>query len=250
MEGDATVGQVLDALDRQGLAENTLVILTSDNGCSPQADFPALAAKGHNPSYVFRGAKADIYDGGHRIPFIVRWPGKVRPRSTCDQTICLTDFLATVADILGVKLPENAGEDSVSILPALLGKAERPLREAIVHHSINGSFSIRQGNWKLELCPGSGGWSFPRPGVDDTSKLPLVQLYDLSNDIGEKNNVQDQHPDVVQRLTRLLEKYVAEGRSTPGSPQANAVEVDIWKAGQQAHQPLPPKRAAKRKVQG
>ena len=250
MEVDATVGQVLDALDRQGLAENTLVILTSDNGCSPQADFPALAAKGHNPSYVFRGAKADIYDGGHRIPFIVRWPGKVRPRSTCDQTICLTDFLATVADILGVKLPENAGEDSVSILPALLGKAERPLREAIVHHSINGSFSIRQGNWKLELCPGSGGWSFPRPGVDDTSKLPLVQLYDLSNDIGEKNNVQDQHPDVVQRLTRLLEKYVAEGRSTPGSPQANAVEVDIWKAGQQAHQPLPPKRAAKRKVQG
>jgi arylsulfatase A-like enzyme len=228
MQVDAAVGQVLDAIDRAGVAGNTLVILTSDNGCSPSADFPALAAKGHHPSYHFRGHKADIFDGGHRIPFIVRWPGRVKPGTTSDQLICLTDLMATCTDILGTKLPESAGEDSVSLLPALEGRAPGPLREAVVHHSINGSFAIRQGNWKLELCPGSGGWSKPRPGQDDTSKLPPVQLYDLGGDIGEQANVHDKHPDVVARLTRLLERYVAEGRSTPGAPQKNTGDVDIW----------------------
>ncbi|HXG13199.1 MAG TPA: exo-alpha-sialidase [Gemmataceae bacterium] len=237
MQTDWSIGQVLQALERNGLAANTLVVLTSDNGCSPQADFKELAARGHHPSYRFRGHKADIYDGGHRIPFIVRWPGKVKPGSVSDQIICLNDLLATCADILGVKLPDDAGEDSVSILPALLGTAKGPLREAVVHHSANGSFAIRQGNWKLALCPGSGGWSFPRPGRDDASKLPPVQLYDLANDIGETNNVQDQHPEVVARLTQLLEKYVADGRSTPGRPQRNAVPVDIRAAGREAQKP-------------
>jgi arylsulfatase A len=117
----------------------------------------------------------------------------------------------------------------VSILPALLGTADKPLREAVVHHSINGSFSIRQGNWKLELCAGSGGWSAPKPGKPEHD-LPPVQLYDLANDIGEKTNVQDKHPDVVASLTKLLEKYAADGRSTPGTPQKNTGEVDVWKA--------------------
>jgi arylsulfatase A-like enzyme len=245
MQTDATLGAIMNALDQHGLAGNTLLIFTSDNGCSPEAKFDELLAKDHNPSYEFRGHKADIFDGGHRIPFIVRWPAKVKAGASSDQLTCLTDFMATCADILGVKLPDNAAEDSVSILPALLGTAGGPLREAVVHHSINGSFSICQGNWKLELCAGSGGWSVPRPGSKEEQGLPPVQLYDLSSDIGEKVNVQDKHPDVVARLTKLLEKYVADGRSTPGAKQENAVPVAIRKTAQQA--PKAPGKAKKAK---
>jgi arylsulfatase A-like enzyme len=211
------------------LAASTLVIFTSDNGCSPQADFRALLAKGHNPSSVLRGHKADIWDGGHRVPFIVRWPGRVPAGTTSDQLVCLVDFLATCADLVGVKLSADAGEDSVSIVPALLGQADKPVREALVHHSINGRFAIRQGKWKLELCPGSGGWSAPRDPQAARQGLPSVQLYDLTQDLGEQRNLQAEHPDVVKRLTALLEKYVAEGRSTPGAPQQNTVTVDVWK---------------------
>jgi len=221
LQVDDTVRQVLDALDRNGLAENTLVIVTSDNGCSPEADFEELATFGHDPSYVFRGHKADIFEGGHRIPFVARWPGRIAPGSVCDQTICLTDLLATVAEIVGERLPDDAGEDSVSILPALLGTATGPLREATVHHSIDGSFSIRQGEWKLELCPGSGGWSYPRPGSDDESDLPPVQLYNMAQDLGEESNLQADHPEIVARLTALMAQYIADGRSTPGTPQSN-----------------------------
>ena len=235
MQVDWTVGQVMKALDRNGLASSTLVVMTSDNGCSPAAGFKEMAEKGHHPSYHFRGHKADIFDGGHRIPFIVRWPARIQPGTTSDQIVCLTDLMATCAEILGVKLPDSAGEDSVSILPALLGRAAGPLREAVVHHSINGSFSIRQGKWKLELCPGSGGWSFPRPNSPAARKLPPIQLYDLAADIGEQHNVQDRHPEIVQRLTRLLQKYVADGRSTPGTVQSNTGEVHIIK------QPAKPK---------
>ena len=235
MQVDATVGQVMQALARHGLAKNTLVIFTSDNGCSPAAKFAEMHEKGHFPSYKFRGHKADIYDGGHRVPFIARWPARIAAGSHTDQLACLTDLLATCAEILDVKLPANAGEDSVSMLPALLGVDRQPLREAVVHHSVNGSFSIRQGKWKLELCPGSGGWSPPRPGRDDMSKLPLVQLYDMQADIGEKQNVQAENPGVVKRLTGLLDKYAAQGRSTPGDKQANHGDVDVWKAGRKAH---------------
>lgn len=229
MQTDHCIGQVLAALDQHRLAGNTLVIVTSDNGCSPQARFDELAAAGHHPSYTFRGHKADIFEGGHRVPFVVRWPGRVKPGTQSDQLTCLTDLLATCAELLGAKLPDDAGEDSVSMLPAMLGTAQGPLREAVVHHSSNGSFAIRQGPWKLILCPDSGGWSAPRPGRDDTSGLPPVQLYNLHDDVGERNNVQDRHPEIVARLTQLLQHYVAQGRSTPGVPQRNAVEVRIRK---------------------
>jgi arylsulfatase A len=226
---DGTIEQIMQALDRNELTENTLFIVTSDNGCSPAVDFDDLEQKGHRPSYHFRGYKADIFEGGHRIPYIVRWPGRVKEGSSCDDTICLTDLLATVADILGCDLPANAGEDSVSFLPDLLGRAAGPVREATVHHSINGSFSIRQGRWKLELCPGSGGWSYPQPGEARILGLPGVQLYDLTRDIGERENLQSKHPEIVEHLVHLLEKYVADGRSTPGRSQANEVPVNIWK---------------------
>jgi arylsulfatase A len=229
MQTDATLGTVMSALEKHGLAENTLVVFTSDNGCSPQANFPELAAKGHNPSAQFRGHKADIFEAGHRVPFIVRWPAKVKAGSISDQLICLTDLLATSAEIVGTKLPENAGEDSVSILPALTGQASQSLREAVVHHSINGSFAVRRGPWKLILTSSSGGWSDPRPNTPAAKALPSVQLYDLSSDAAERNNLEAQQPEVVARLTKLLERYVAEGRSTAGEAQANAVPIELWK---------------------
>ena len=227
MQTDATVGSVLHALDKHGIAENTLVIMTSDNACSPSADFAELKQHGHNPSHVFRGNKADIYEGGHRVPFLVRWPAVVKPGGRSDQVICLTDLFATSADILGKKLADTAAEDSVSFLPALKGEDSSPLREATVHHSINGSFSIRQGKWKLELCAGSGGWSDPRPGSPGEQGLPDTQLYDLSADIGEQKNLQAEHPEIVSKLTALLEKYVEEGRSTPGAKQQNNGAVNL-----------------------
>ncbi|MEI6810132.1 MAG: arylsulfatase, partial [bacterium] len=154
-----------------------------------------------------------------------------------DQLTCLTDLMATCAEIAGSKLPDNAGEDSVSMLPALQGRDKSPLREAVVHHSIDGKFSIRQGKWKLELCPGSGGWSEPRDGTARKQSLTEIQLYDMSDDVVERVNLQDKNADVVRRLTKLLEKYVADGRSTPGTPQNNDKPVDIWKNGGKARGP-------------
>jgi len=231
METDWAVGEVLAAIDHAGIADNTLVMVASDNGCAPAAGVADLEKKGHFPSAQFRGYKSDIWDGGHRVPFLVRWPGKVKPGAKCDTLVCLDDLVATCADILGVKLPDNAGEDSVSFLPALVGVSGKPLREAIVHHSINGCFAIRQGNWKLELCPGSGGWGKPGDAAARKQGLPGVQLYDLSKDIGEKKNVQANHSDVVKRLTSLLEQQIANGRSTPGVKQTNDAKITIMKTG-------------------
>ncbi len=229
MQTDATVGEVLGALEKNGVAGNTLVIFTSDNGCSPEADYPALAKHGHDPSHIFRGTKADIFDGGHHVPFLARWSGKVKAGSTTDQLICLNDLMATCADLLGAKLPDTAGEDSVSFLSVLLGRAKQPVRDTLVHHSINGSFAIRQGQWKLELCAGSGGWSAPKPGTPAEKNLPATQLYDLSRDPGETNNLVATRPEIVERLTKSLEEQVARGRSTPGVPQTNTVPVKIRK---------------------
>ena len=166
------------------------------------------------------------------MPFIARWPGQIPAGSTSDAIVCLNDFMATCAQIIGTKLPENAGEDSVSLLPVLRGEKVSPVHEALVHHSINGSFAIRQGKWKLELCAGSGGWSAPRPGSPAEKGLPPDQLYDLSADLGEQRNVAAEHPEIVERLTKLLESYVANGRSTPGAPQANTGRVQIRKGPQ------------------
>jgi arylsulfatase A len=221
MQVDWTIGQVMKAVESNGLAENTLFIVTSDNGATPGADFPTLEKKGHDPSYHFRGHKADIFEGGHRVAFLARWPAVIKAGSTSTETICHTDLLATAADIVGSELPASAGEDSVSILPLLNQTAKGPVREATVHHSINGSFAIRRGKWKLNFCPGSGGWSNPRPPKARQNKLPDVQLYDLSKDIGESDNLQAAHPEIVAELASLMQKYVNLGRSTPGEKQAN-----------------------------
>ena len=221
--------------NRLDLDDNTLVIFTADNGHCSYTPMKSLLDAGHRPSQRLRGYKADIWEGGHRVPFIVRWPGQVQPAAQCDQLICLTDLLASCAGLLGTRLPDNAGEDSVSILPALRGTAAGPLREAVVHHSWDGRFSVRQGKWKLILCPGAGGFG-SKPSDAEALKLglPPVQLYDMSQDDRETTNVQDQHPEIVERLTALLDRYVADGRSTPGAAQKNDVAVDIRKDGAKA----------------
>lgn len=230
MQTDAVVGDVLAAIDRAGIANNTLVFFTADNGCSPAAKTEVLEQKGHFASAQFRGYKADIWEGGHRVPFLVRWPDRIKAGSQSDQIICHVDFMATCAEILGVKLPENAAEDSVSILPTLLGLDNASHREAVVHHSIDGKFAIRQGKWKLAFCSGSGGWGMPKDPEASQIGLPDVQLYDLSIDFSESKNVQAENPEVVSRMTRLLEEFVANGRSTPGIQLANDVLVGFESA--------------------
>ncbi len=212
METDAVLGDILAALKKHNFDENTLVIFTSDNGCSPQADYPVLLKAGHNPSHVFRGTKADIFEGGHRVPFIVRWPGKVKAKSESKAIACHTDIFATCADVIGVALPKEAAEDSFSLLPAM-GLSKGAVRESIIVHSINGSFAVREKNWKLCVCPGSGGWSAPRPASKDEAGLPALQLFDLDKDIGEKTNLHDKQPEIVERLQKQLQKWQDGGRT-------------------------------------
>lgn len=209
---DWCLGELLDALDRLKVAKNTLVIMTSDNG-------PRHGSKGHSSSGPFRGYKSHIWEGGHRVPFIARWPGKIRQGSKSDEMICLTDLMATCAGILDADLPLNAGPDSYNILPALFGKKEgNPVRDALVSHSENGTFAIRQGNWKLILDnKTSGGWvepegERPHPGSPG-------QLYDLETDPYEENDLWEKRQDIVERLSRLLAKYQSEGRSAPIHPR-------------------------------
>ena len=216
---DDVVGRVAEALDRNGFGENTLVIFTSDNG-SPGCDgknmmggLNSVQKYGHNPSESWRGIKADIWEGGHRVPFLARWPGRIPAATTSDETICHVDLLATVGAILGEKLPNGAGEDSYDILPALRGeKLDRPIREATVHHSSEGVFAIRRGMWKLISGLGSGGSSRPSR-VKAEADGPKGQLYDLRADPGETNNLWLEHPDLVEALNTLLDKYRQDGRS-------------------------------------
>ena len=234
METDWALGRVLAALQKHGLAEDTLVLFASDNGHAAYNDLKTLLDAGHWPSQRFRGYKADIWEGGHRIPFLARWPGVVKAGATCDQLVCLTDVMATCAELVGARLPDDAGEDSVSLLPILKGSTTGPRHEAVVHHSCSGRFSIRKGKWKLELCPGSGddGGISSSPPSDATAVklgLPAVQLYDMSRDDTERINVEEKHPEIVRQLTALLERYVNDGRSTPGAPQKNDVIVNIRK---------------------
>lgn len=228
METDAVVGRVLDALRESGVADDTLVIFTSDNGCAPQSGVPELEALGHFPSAQYRGYKCDIWDGGHRMPFVARWPGVVTPGSVSNQTICLADLMATCAEIVGAELPHNAGEDSFSILPLLRGEGT-PVRGNVINHSGPGKFAIREGKWKLVLCAGSGGLASPTDQEALDLALPPIQLYDMAEDPGETNNLQAERPDRVRELVGLLERLVADGRSTPGPRLSNDAPVDIWK---------------------
>ncbi len=218
METDAIVGRVLDALENSGAAENTLVIFTADNGCAPYIGVKDLEQKGHYPSGPLRGYKADAWEGGHRVPFIVRWPGKVKPGSVCNQLVHQADFIRTFADIFDAKLPDDAGEDSFSFMPLLAGE-DKPIRENAVSTSIGGTPAVRLGSWKYIPAPGSGGW-----GTGGDQSQP-VQLYNLADDLGETKNLADSMPEKVAQMKALLEKLIIDGRSTPGEAQKNDAEV-------------------------
>ena len=231
VEVDAVAGRVMTALEDAGVADDTLFFFTSDNGglwhwwdyqeaddlahgeITPRGEY--VKGFGHRSNGDLRGTKADIWEGGHRVPFIVRWPGRVKAQSVTGHLVCLTDLMATLAEITGADLPAGAAEDSFSLAPVLLDRAPAtPVREAIVHHSSQGMFSIREGDWKLVLGRGSGGFSTPRQ-LKPQAGEPDGQLYNLREDPQETKNVYPDHPEIVERLTRLLEKYQAEGRSAP-----------------------------------
>ncbi len=206
---DWSVGQVIKAIEKHGLSGNTLIIVTSDNGAREDligeynngVSDGSLPQFGHQANHIYRGQKRDIWDGGHREPFIAWWPGKIQSLSTCDKTICLTDLLATCADIVEETLPANAGEDSFSFLPYLLGKThDGPEREAIVHHDARGGFAIRGGKWKY---------------VDIASDDNPGQLYDMETDPQETNDVYNSQTSKAQELKNLLETYKSQGHSRP-----------------------------------
>ena len=197
-EGDAFLGRILEALARNHLAENTLIIATSDNGAEHRAYAP------------LRESKRSIYEGGHRVPFIARWPGKVQAGSVNNHTICLNDLMATAAELTGAKIPDNAGEDSVSLLPELLGTSKEGTREATIHQSAAGDLAIRQGPWKL---------IFKKDGARE--------LYNLEADLSETKDVLAANAATAAKLTSLMQRYIDEGRSTPGAAQKNDFSLSI-----------------------
>lgn len=234
MQTDDSFGQVVEALRETGLISNTLILCSSDNGTSaPTSKMSDLKALGHYSSGNLRGSKADIWDGGHRVPFLVSWPRVVEPGSECHKLVCLTDLISTVADAIDVQLPENSAEDSMSFLGALRGQ-DQHLRNQVIHHSIGGYFAIRKNNWKLSNCPRSGGWTGIKPSAKSwkdatNSGLPLVQLHDMDTDLSEENNLATKFPEKVDQLHGLLTELVNRGRSTPGPDQNNDSEIVIDK---------------------
>jgi len=221
MQVDWTVGQVARTLKEAGVRDNTLLVVTSDNGSfmfrlketdTDHVTDPGVQgykASSHTSAYVFRGTKADIYEGGHHAPYIASWPARIKAGTTCDKTICLTDLMATCAQIVGAELPRDAGEDSFSTLPLMLGKEPPAPRAPVVHHSSNGTFAVRDGKWKLILSTGSGGREKPtgKPGSKP------YRLFDMAADISETTDLAAKHPEIVQRLTRVLEGFQKSGRS-------------------------------------
>ncbi|MCC7157106.1 MAG: arylsulfatase [Bryobacterales bacterium] len=210
IETDAVVGRVLDELERSKAAANTIVIYAGDNGGAPLAHRKPLAARGHKLSGPYRAAKASIYEGGHRVPLLVRWPGRVRGGGTSPHLVCLNDIMATLAEALGVALPDDAAEDSFSFLAALERRAARaPVRAAIVNHSNVGQFAIREGRWKLILP------AMPQVTANFKQEVSAEELYDLDADPGETDNALVRRPEIAARLRKLLEQHKTGGRSAP-----------------------------------
>jgi arylsulfatase A-like enzyme len=230
MQNDDSVGQILAALEKNGQRENTLIIFSSDNGCSAKdANAKELNKHGHYPSAGYRGYKTELWEGGHRVPFLASWPAQIKAGTTNNSTICLNDIFATCAELLGAKPPANSCEDSVSFLPAFQNKPIPSTRQGIVHHSINGFFSYRQGDWKLLLARDGGAQSERK--LSSNSKLPEAQLYDLSKDPAETTNLYAANPKKAKEVLAALEKDVLRGRSTDGPESSNDTkEIVLWKS--------------------
>jgi arylsulfatase A len=214
-EVDWSVGQIVEALKKSGELENTLIIFSSDNG-SPQRDgtnmggaIASVKKYEHDPSRPWKGMKADIWEGGHRVPFIAAWPKRIKANTVSDQVICLTDVIASVASILGVEKGKGEMEDSFDISPIFFGN-ETAVRASIIHHSIDGTFAIRKGNWKLILGKDSGGFS-KNLKIEGIPVETEGQLYNLSKDPSENSNRYAVHPDKVKELTYLLNRHKKSG---------------------------------------
>ncbi len=219
METDWSAGQVIQAVDDAGIAKNTIVIFTADNGHSHYTGWEKLVEAGHMPSGPYRGHKGDIWEGGHRVPFVVRWPGRVTPGSSTDRLLCLNDILATCAELVGANLPDDAAEDSFSFLSTVLGHGEQPFRPNVVSHSVDGEFAYREGPWKIVF-------RMPVPKRQQArGRAAVVELYNLRQDIAEKSDLVAKHPEVVRRLIAKLTTLVDAGRSRPGPPALNDTKV-------------------------
>ena len=224
-ELDYVVGELLKTLDELKVADNTLVIFTSDNGPEVPTTIAMRRDHKHDGARPWRGVKRDQWEGGHRVPFIARWPGRISAGSIAGQTICLTDVMATAADINKFKMPNDAGEDSFNILPVLLGNQE-PVREYTMHQTISLALAIRQGDWKYLDHQGSGGNNYQRGGEWGMKQFALSeqaadapgQLYNLKQDPGETRNLYYKHPEIVDKLKRQLDSFIKEGRSAPIHP--------------------------------
>lgn len=215
METDWSVGQVVEAIDDAGLAEHTLIVFTADNGHSHYTGWQQLVAAGHQPSGPYRGHKGDIWEGGHRVPLVIRWPGHVEAGTTSAQMVCLTDLFSTCAEIVGSEPPASGAEDSLSFLPAILGKSDAEGRTTLVSHSNFGEFAYRDGPWKLV-------WRLSKPNLEQSRGKPTVpELYRLDSDVGEQTDVSREHPDVVQRMTKDLRTLIDRGTSRDGQVATN-----------------------------
>ena len=230
MQMDGHMGELFAAIKQAGIDDNTLVFFTSDNGCSPEGNFAKLKEFGHDPSAGYRGHKADVYEGGHRVPFVARWPNGIKAGQKTNALACLTDLYDTMREITGQPKKDNGGEDSFSLLPAFKGKGKTS-RSTLVSHSSGGSFSMRQGDWKLCLSAGSGGWSAPREGDAKKRKLPPMQLFNLKDDRGERKNLLAEKRSKAIELIHLLNGEVERGRSSPGKPVSNDRKVTFLPAG-------------------
>ncbi len=217
IELDAAVGSLLDQLQRSGVADNTLIIFTADNGAETNT-YGHIKTYNHWSSAGRRGCKRDLYEGGHRVPFLARWPGQITPGSTSKEIICITDLMATTAAVIGHKLPPNAGEDSFNILPALRSeKLATPIREATVHHSGRGKFAIRQGDWVFIDAPSGADNREPQTVLETLGVQPHQQpaeLFNLRTDPNQTVNLLAAHPEKAQALKSLLNRYRA------GAPSA------------------------------
>lgn len=219
-EFDHIVGDLMQQLAELGIAENTLVILSSDNGPETTSVVHMRSDHAHDAAKPWRGMKRDAWEGGHRVPFIVRWPGKVKAGSTSDQIVCLTDVMATLAAITGAELPRDAAEDSFDMMPALQGKATAPIRPYLLTQAFGGkrTLSIRRGRWKYIDHRGSGGNNYDQGelkpfALPDTAPDAPAQLYDLETDPGEARNLFSKYPEIAAELKALLDRSVTEGRS-------------------------------------
>ena len=219
METDWSAGQVIKAVDEAGIADNTIIIFTADNGHSHYTGWPDLIKAGHLPSGQYRGHKSEIWEGGHRVPMVVRWKGIVPGGHSSDQLVCLTDLFATFSDLLGKPLPKNAAEDSISFLSTMIGEIRDEFRKTLVSHSVGGEFAYRDGDWKLVFRNASKNFRASR------GKRRILELYNLKDDFAETNDLAKTNPEVVAELTAKLAKEVATGSTRLGVESSNDTHV-------------------------